>query len=149
MKGESATEVKWYVRNKRVTTSDLRLAINYGIPKTMRDYLDDHTEDYSSLTYEDWCEVLSTIEVKYERKIAAVHIKKINSARAEFLSNINKFMRITRRKKAKTLFLRYNNSPRRAHDRHYRIQRYCVLYKKAGMPEHKYASHRLIGRCIE
>ena len=80
MKDESAMSDHWSVRNKDFTVSDLRLAIRDGLPKSMRDELDDHTEDYCSLTYEDWCELLSIIEVKYERKIAAVNIKKIASS---------------------------------------------------------------------
>ena len=64
--------------------------------------MDDHPEDYSSLTYEYWCDLLSTIEVKYGRKRAAVNIKKIDSDRAASLSDSNEYVRITRRKKAKT-----------------------------------------------
>ena len=41
----------------------------------MRYELDDHPEDYHSLIYEYWCDLLSIIEVKYERKRAADHIK--------------------------------------------------------------------------
>ena len=47
----------------------------------MRDELDDHPEDYRSLTYEYWCDLLSKIKVKDESKIAVVLIKKISSAR--------------------------------------------------------------------
>ena len=76
----------------------------------MRDELDDHTEDYRSLTYADWCDLLSIIKVKYERKRAAVHTKKIASAREASLSDSNKYVRILRRRKAKTGFLRSNKS---------------------------------------
>ena len=47
--------------------------------------MDDHPEDYRYLTYEDWCDILSTIDVKDESKRAAVHIKKNASARAASL----------------------------------------------------------------
>ena len=107
----------------------------------MRDELDDHPEDYCSLTYEDWCDLLSTIEVKYERKIAAVHIKNTSSARAASLSNSDESVRIPRRKKAKTGVSNYHKSQRRSHYRHHGAQRYCVLFKKPGMHERKYASH--------
>ena len=107
----------------------------------MRDELDDHPEDYFSLTYEDWCDLLSTIEVIGERKRAEDHIKKIASARAASLSDSNESVRIPRRKKANTGVLNSHNSPSRAYDRYHGAQRYCILCKKAGMPERKYASH--------
>ena len=107
----------------------------------MRDALDDHLEDYRSLNYGNWCELLSTIKVKDESKSAAVHIKKIASARAASLSDSNKSVRIPRRKKAKTSFLSSTKSPRRAHERHHRAQSYCVLCKKSGVTDFKYASH--------
>ena len=34
----------------------------------MQDELDDHQEDCCSLTHEDWCDLLSTIKVKYNSK---------------------------------------------------------------------------------
>ena len=73
----------------------------------------DHPEDYHSLTYEDWCDLLTKTKVKYERKISAVHIKKIASARAASLSDSDDPVRIPRRKKAKTGFSSSNKSPRR------------------------------------
>ena len=72
MKGESATAANWNVHNEEFTISDLRLAIKGGLPKYMRDELDNHPEDYRYLIYEYWCDLLSTNEVKYERKRAAV-----------------------------------------------------------------------------
>ena len=54
----------WSVRNEDFTISDIRLAIKDGLLKSMRDEFDDYPEDYHYLTYEDWCDILSTIEVK-------------------------------------------------------------------------------------
>ena len=104
----------------------------------MRDELDDHPEDYRSLTYEYLCDLLSTIEVKDESKRAAAHIKKIASARAESLSDSDKSVIIP---SSKTGVLSSNKSPRRENDRHYGAQRHCVLLNKAGIPECKYESH--------
>ena len=104
----------------------------------MRDELDDHPEDYCSLTYEDWCDLLSKIEVKNEMKRAAVHTKNIASARAASISDSDKSVRIPMRKKYKTGVLRSKKSPRRAHDRHHDVQHYYVLCKKSEMTEHKY-----------
>ena len=87
----------------------------------MRDELDGHTEDYCSLNYEYWCDLMSTIEVKDERRRAEVHIKNIDSARSASQSEHDKSVRITRRKKAKTDILRSKKSPRREHDRHHGV----------------------------
>ena len=63
-KGESAMSANWKFRNKEFMISDLGLAIKDGLQNSMRDELDDYPEDYHSLTYENWCDLLSTIEVK-------------------------------------------------------------------------------------
>ena len=85
----------------------------------MRDELDDHPEDYFSLTYEDWCDLLSKTEVKDESKISVVQIKKIASSRAAFISDSNESMRIPRRKKSNNGVSNSHKPPRRAHDRHH------------------------------
>ena len=94
--------------------------------------MDDHPEDYRSLNYENWCELLSPIEVKDESKREALQIKRIASARAASLSESNKSMKILRKKKDKTGVSRSNKSPKRVHNRHHGIQRYCVICKKVG-----------------
>ena len=94
----------------------------------------DHLEDYHSLTYEDWCDLLPIIEVKDEIKRAAGRIKKITSARSASLSDSDKSVRVPRRKKAKTGVSNSHKSPRRAHDRHNGAHSYCALCKKSGMP---------------
>ena len=106
--------VNWNVRNEEFTISDIRLSIKCGLPKSMRDELDDHPEEYRSLTYEYWCDLLSTIEVKDKRKLSSVQIKKIasDSAASLSLSNSDESVRIPRKKKAKTGFLRSNKSPK-------------------------------------
>ena len=48
----------------------------------MHDDLEDNQEDYCSLDHEDWCDLLSTIKAKYNRKRVATQIKMIESARA-------------------------------------------------------------------
>ena len=109
MKGEIAMAANWSIHNKEFMNSDILITIKDGLPKSMRDELDDHTEDYCSLIYEDWFELLSTIEVKDESKRSSVHIKKIASARSASLSDRNESVRIPRKKKAKTGVLRSKN----------------------------------------
>ena len=88
----------------------------------MRGELDDHPEDYCSLTYEYWCDLLSTIEVKDESKIAAVHIKKISYDRAASLYCSDKYVMIPRKNKASTGVLRSKKSPKKT-CRHHGIHR--------------------------
>ena len=140
MKGESAMAANRNVHNQEFTASDIRLAIKDGLPKSMRDELDDHPEDYRSLTYEDWCDLLSTIKVKDERNRAANQINKIASYRAASLSDSDKSIRIPRKNNARTGFLRSNKSPNKAH-KHHGIQHFCVLCNKAGSPKRNYMSH--------
>ena len=102
----------WSICNEEFTTSDLQLAIKNRLPKSMRYELDDHPEYYRFLTYEDWCDLLSTIEVKDLMKISVLQIKKIASDRAASLSDSNRSARIPRKKKAKTGVLRSKNPPK-------------------------------------
>ena len=70
-----------------------------------------------------------------------MHIKTIASARSVSLSDSDKSVRIRRRKKANTGGLRSNKSPRRAHEIQHGVHLYCVIFKKAGIPECKYHLH--------
>ena len=141
MKRESVMSDNWNICNKKFTTSDIRLAIKDRLPKSMRGELDDHPENYCSLTYEDWCDLLSTIEVKYERKISAVQINRIASVRESSIYDSNESVRIPRKNKSKTGVLRYNTSSKRVRSRHHGIQRYFVLCKNSGMPDCNYMSY--------
>ena len=92
----------------------------------MQDELDDYPEDYCSLNYEYRCNLLSTIEFKYERKRVSAQINKIDSARAASIYDINEYVRIPRKKKARTGVLHSNKSPKEEHKYH-GIHRCCVL----------------------
>ena len=109
MKGEGDEADNWTVHNQEFTASDIRLAVKDRLPSYMQDELEDHPEDYLSLTYEDWCDLLSTIKVKDESKRAASQIKKIASARAAYISDRDESVRIPRKKKARTGVLHSNN----------------------------------------
>ena len=136
IKGDSAMAANCNVHNEKFTASDIRLAIKHGIPKFMRDELDDPLEHYCSLTYEDWCDFLSKIKVKNERKREAAYIKSISSAREAPFSGSNEYVKHLRKKKTKTGVLQYKKSPNKAH-RHHSIHHYCVIFKKAVITLHK------------
>ena len=82
----------------------------------MQDELDDHPEDYHSLNYEYWCDLLSTIEIEDENKSAASHIKKIASARSASIYDSNYSIKIPRKRKARTGLLRSNKTQKKAHN---------------------------------
>ena len=58
-----------------------------------------------------------------------MYIKKIAYAREASLSDSNEYVRIPRKNKFKTVVLRSNKSPKKAH-RHHGIERYFVLCKR-------------------
>ena len=66
----------------------------------MQDDLEDNKGKYRYLDKEYWCDLLSTIEARYNRKSAATQIKNIESARAAYHSDSNKLVRVPRKKKA-------------------------------------------------
>ena len=105
----------------------------------MQNELEDNLEEYNYLTHEDWCDLLSTIKVKDNRKRSANHIKKIASARAASNHDSDESIRFPRNKKSSTGVL-HNNINIKA-TKHHGTQRHFVIYKKTGMPERKYMLH--------
>ena len=85
------------------------------------------------MTHEDWCDLLFTIEGKDNRKNTATQIKKIETLIAASLSDSNKSIRVTRRKKASNdvQLKQQGEKMTKHHDAH----RYCILFKKARRPE--------------
>ena len=79
------------------------------------------------MTSENWCDLLSKIEVKDERKREATQIKKITSARAASLYDSNKSFNIPRKKKESTGILRSNREPQKKAHKHHGTQRYSVI----------------------
>ena len=116
--------------NQEFTVSEIRLAIKDGIPSSMQDELEDHQEEYRFLTYEDCCELLSTIDVKDKRKRAANQIKKIASARAASISDSDDSVRITIKNKSRTGILSSNKGPQKKVHKHHGTQRHCVLARR-------------------
>ena len=115
--------------------NEIRVLIKDRIPSSMQDELEDNQEGYHSLTPEYWSDLLSTIEVKDNRKRAATQIKKIDSARSASNYYSNGSIKIPSKKKAMTGVLRNNKGPNNKAPKHHSTQRHCVLCKKAGMPE--------------
>ena len=91
------------------------------------------------MAHKYWCDLLSTIKVKDNSKRAPTKIKKLATSKAASLSDSDALVRIPRKKKARNgvHFKQQGKKTPKQHSAH----RYCVLCKKAGMPEKKYISH--------
>ena len=61
--GQDFDEASWKVSEK-FSIYEIRVSIKDGLPSSIKDELVDNQEDYNTLTHEDWCDFLSTIEVK-------------------------------------------------------------------------------------
>ena len=92
------------------------------------------------MAYEDWCDLLSTIQVKDDRKRAANQINDITSNRAASLSDSNESVSIMRKNRARLVdgVICSNKVPHKKSPKHHVTQSYCVLCKKAGMTEQDY-----------
>ena len=98
----------------------------------MQDELEDNNEDYQSILDEEWCLLLSTIEVKENWKSYAVHIKRLSSSKkAPVNSDINESVMVTRKKKASTGVLPNHKHHGKKTPKHHGYQRYQALCKKA------------------
>ena len=88
------------------------------------------------MTHEYWCDILSTIEVKDNRKRAANQIKNIATFRAASHYDSDESVRFVRKNKASTgvQFKRQGEKM----PKHHGTQFYCILFDKAGMYEKNY-----------
>ena len=94
----------------------------------MQDELEYNQEDYRFLTHEYWCGLMSTIEVKYNRKRAATQIKNIENSWAASLSDSYESIRAPRKKKYRTGF-RFKQQGENI-SKHHGAQSYYVLCKE-------------------
>ena len=139
MKGESFNEASWKVRNIFISLHEIRVSNKVGPPSSIHDELEYNQEDCHYLTHEDWCDVLYTIEVKNNRKMAQTQIKRISTSRSSSHYDINEPIRFTCEKKASTVVLRKQKEKKTT--KHHGAQKYCVLFKKVGILEQKYMLH--------
>ena len=137
IKGERYEADNWKFHDQELMFSEIRVSIKDVLPSSMQDELDNHQEEYCSLTHEYWCDLLSKIKVNYNREIAETHIKKIASDREASLSDSNGSVRIPKKNKARLGdgFLRSNKVHHNKAPKHHGIQRHCVLCKNSGISE--------------
>ena len=85
---------------------------------------------------------MSTIEVKYNRKISDAQIKRLATSKAEPVnSDSEEYIRVMHKKKAGTGVLRSRKQHGKMTPKRHGVQRYCVVNNKEVMPEYKWKSH--------
>ena len=82
---------------------EIHVATRDGLPTSMQDELEENRYDYLSVPHKDWCELLSTIVVKYNRKISVAQIKMFAASKAAPAnSDIDMSASVTRKKNSRT-----------------------------------------------
>ena len=138
IKGESYEVDYCKVCDQELSVNEILVAIKYGLSSSIQDEFKNNQEYRCSLTREDWCDLLSTIVVKDDRKRAATWIKKIASDISASIYDSKGSVRIPRKKKARTDVLSSNKGPHNKAPKHQSTQSYRVLCKKSGMPDRNY-----------
>ena len=107
VKGNIFEADSWKVSDKEFSEHEIQVDIKNGLLSSIQDELEDNQEDYRSLTHECWCDLLSKIEVKDNRKMASTQIKNIAYSIVASHSYSNESVRVPRKKKARTGVLRH------------------------------------------
>ena len=92
----------WSFRNKYLTKDEIFVETKYSIPISTKDEMDSKDKYYISLSYEEWCDLLYTLEDKDNRKMDAAHIKILSIQRNVLDSNSNVRTRLPHKKKDST-----------------------------------------------
>ena len=115
------------------------VATKDGLPTSMQDEIEDKDKDYHSFPHKEWCDLLSTMEAKDNRKRTTDQIKILAASKAvpaNYFSNVS--AKVTLKNKASTCAIHTRKQQGKKNPNHKGSQRYCVLCKKTGMPERKY-----------
>ena len=108
----------------------------------MHNYLYDNIQDYGSLPHKYWCDLLSTMEKKDNRKRAATQIKRVAASKAAPANyDSNAYKRFPLKKKARTVVILDQKNQVKNSSKNIGSQIYCVLYKKDRIIEHNWKSH--------
>ena len=104
--------------------------------------MEDKRGGYCYLPYEEWCALLSTIKVKYNKKIAADNIKKHATYKSTPVnSDRHAYIKVTYKKKGKTGALQAYKQHDKKTSKHHGGQNQCVLCQKLVMYECKWILH--------
>ena len=152
MKGDRYGTSNWDFRDIEFSKNYICVAIKDRLSSSMQDELEDNQEYYRSLAHDNWCDLLSTINVKDNRKMSETQIKSIETSSAASNSDIHESVRLTCKKMVRTGVLPKRKQQEKKTTKYHVIHCYLALCKKAGMPERKYMSHsseNCFGKCSD
>ena len=84
---------------------------------------------------------MSTIKVKDNRKRSATQIKNIATSKVASQYDSNELIRVPRKKRGRTGIIPNRKQQRKKTPKHNRNQCYCIIFKKAGIPDQNYILH--------
>ena len=102
MKGKSFDSDSWDVCKKELSENDIRVAIKDGPPSSMQDKLEDNQEYLYFLSYEYWCDLLSTIEVKDNSTRDATQINMLTNPKVAYHYDSDESIKVPRKKRVCT-----------------------------------------------
>ena len=141
MKGERYESANWDVRDKGLSKNEICVAIKDVLPSSMKDELEDNQEDYSSLAHGYWCDQLSKIEVKDNRKRYVTQIKRLVASKVASNSDRYESVRVPLNKRVRTGFIPSRKYQGKNTPNNPGIHRYCALCKKVRINKRKYMLH--------
>ena len=83
MKVREYNQANWSVHEKQSYENDIHVETRYVLPTSIQDEINDKIQEYFSITHKEWCDLLSTVEAKDNRKRAAAQIKRLAAYKAE------------------------------------------------------------------
>ena len=108
----------------------------------MQDELEDKNEDYCPIPHEEWFNLISTMEVKDNSKRAVAQIKRLVTSKSVPVNyGSDDPIRFPRNKKVRTDVIPSRKQHGGNIPKHHDAQCYCVMCKKAVIPEKKWRSH--------
>ena len=114
--------------------------------------MEDNQEEYLSLDHEYCCDLLSTIEVKENRKRAATQINRLATSMAASNYDIDESVRVPHKKRVRTGFTPSQKTQGGKMPKHNGIQLYCALCKKEVIYHQNYMLHsskNCFGKCFD
>ena len=118
-KGVSFESASWDVRDKEFSNKAIRVATKGRLSLSILDELEDNRKDYCSILHEEWCDLLSTIEVKENRKKASDQIKRLLfSKEAPIIYDSDESIRVPHKNKSRTGVLTERKQHRKNMSKH-------------------------------
>ena len=128
MKGGDYDHSYWTICNKELSEHEICVVTKYGLPISMQYEFKDKIEDCCFIHHKYWCELLSTMDIKDERKWDTPKIKRLAPSKAwPDSSDRDASMKVPCKNKSRTGVLLYCNHQSNKTPKHHGAHRYGVL----------------------